>query len=107
MGGLGRWVGGCLNLKRRVWRAPHIASLHLSFFSATQVRARNDLDVLQPAFERCGKVSHALTAAQPGPKLRLTNFVEMTCPLFRTAALAPFLDGFDPDLKVTRGTDDT
>jgi hypothetical protein len=54
---------------------------------------------LQPAFERCGKVSHALTAVQPGNQLRLTNFVEMTCPLFAAACLGLFLEGFDGALK--------
>ena len=62
-------------------------------------REHANLHVLQPAFERRGKVSHALTAVQPANKLRLTNFVEMTCPLFSTESLCAFLSVFDADLK--------
>ncbi|KAH8098231.1 hypothetical protein JL720_1163 [Aureococcus anophagefferens] len=54
---------------------------------------------LWPAFEQRGKVSHAMTAVQPANRVRLTNFIEMTCPLFSSEALGHFLDHFDPDLK--------
>ena len=40
-----------------------------------------------------------MTAVQPANRVRVTNFIEMTCPLFATNALAHFLDHFDPDLK--------
>lgn len=64
-----------------------------------EIRAKFDLVCLQPAFERRGKISHAVTAVQPGNNIRLTNFVEMTCPLFATPQLSAFLELFDPALK--------
>ncbi|KAJ1456615.1 hypothetical protein M885DRAFT_616248 [Pelagophyceae sp. CCMP2097] len=63
------------------------------------VRANLGLDALQPAFERRGKVSHCITASQPANRVRLTNFIEMTCPLFSTRAISKFLERFDADLK--------
>ncbi|KAH8056001.1 hypothetical protein JL722_7826 [Aureococcus anophagefferens] len=63
------------------------------------IREAFELAVVQPAFEPSGKVSHAVTAAQRGSFLRLTNFVEMTCPLFAGGALDAFLSRFDPQLK--------
>ncbi|EGB12095.1 hypothetical protein AURANDRAFT_61423 [Aureococcus anophagefferens] len=59
------------------------------------IREAFELAVVQPAFEPSGKV----TAAQRGSFLRLTNFVEMTCPLFAGGALDAFLSRFDPQLK--------
>jgi len=64
-----------------------------------KIRKRCNLTVLQPAFDPRGKVSHAVTCVQPGNQLRLTNFVEMTCPLFAAPALCSFIDQFDSDLK--------
>lgn len=58
-----------------------------------------DLWLLQPAFSPKGKVSHITTQHKPGYKLRYTNFVEMTCPIFRTDKLLSFLEVFDPSLK--------
>ena len=64
-----------------------------------EIRKKCNLTVLQPAFDPRGKVSHAVTCVQPGNQLRLTNFVEMTCPLFAAPALVSFVDQFDADLK--------
>jgi hypothetical protein len=62
------------------------------------VREAHDLWVLQPAFNPMGKVSWPITARQPGLLLRYTNFVEMTCPLFRTDKLIDVLGALDPEL---------
>lgn len=52
-----------------------------------------DLWVCQPAFDPAGKISHSLTRpAGRGDGLRITNFVEVTCPLFRRDKLVEFLD---------------
>lgn len=63
------------------------------------LREQFDLWLLQPAFDPAGKISHGITRVLPGPTLRYTNFIEMTCPLFEKAALDRFMAVFDPDLK--------
>lgn len=62
------------------------------------LRRQHRLTVLQPAFMRCGKVSHRHTRFDPRHTLRYTNFVEVTCPLFETAALLDFLECYDGQL---------
>lgn len=59
------------------------------------LRQQHGLTVLQPAFMRCGKVSHRHTRFDPRHTLRYTNFVEVTCPLFETQALLDFLACYD------------
>ena len=68
-------------------------------FRLFEIRKHNGLILLQPAFDPRGKVSHAMTCVQPANQIRLTNFVEMTCPLFAPDCLAAFLRAFDPELK--------
>jgi hypothetical protein len=63
-----------------------------------QTRAKYDLWVLQPAFSLWGKISWPITAVHPGSFLRYTNFVEMTCPLFKREKLEEFLRVYDPVL---------
>jgi hypothetical protein len=62
---------------------------------------RRDLDlwVMQPAFRLGGKISWDITCVRPSTKLRYTNFVEMTCPLFRRDKLDRFMDVYDPRLS--------
>ena len=62
---------------------------------------RRDLDlwVLQPAFRLGGKISWDITRVRPTTKLRYTNFVEMTCPLFRRDKLDEFMAVYDPELS--------
>lgn len=62
------------------------------------MRREHAITVLQPAFLRCGKVSHRHTRFDPRHTLRYTNFVEVTCPLFETTALLDFLDHYDGGL---------
>lgn len=62
------------------------------------IRRELDLWALQPAFRVAGKVSWDITRIQPAARLRYTNFVEMTCPLFRRDKLDAFMDVFDPEL---------
>jgi hypothetical protein len=57
-----------------------------------------ELDILQPAFSQFGKWSHHLTRAKLFSFMRYTNFVEVTCPLFRTDKLTEFLSVYDPQL---------
>jgi hypothetical protein len=56
--------------------------------------------VCQPAFDPLGKVSYPLTAAAENrAQVRLTSFVEVTCPLFRREELERFLAVFDGSLS--------
>ena len=63
-----------------------------------RIRSGHDLWVLQPAFDPRGKVSWDITRVDPRCRLRFTNFVEMTCPLFRQDKLAQFMAIYDPIL---------
>lgn len=63
-----------------------------------ELRRERDLWVLQPAFRTTGKVSWDITRVSPTCQLRYTNFVEMTCPLFRRDKLDLFMAEFDPQL---------
>ena len=49
-------------------------------------------------FSQLGKWSHKITRAQLFSYLRYVNFVEVTCPLFRTDRLVEFLAIYDPVL---------
>ena len=62
------------------------------------IRAAHDLWLLQPAFDPRGKISWEITKVNPHCRLRYTNFVEMTCPLFRQDKLADFMAVYDPEL---------
>lgn len=63
-----------------------------------ELRAARDLWLLQPAFDYYGRVTYPLTGRHMTTELRYTNFVEMTCPMFRQDKLAEFLAVFDPAL---------
>ena len=62
------------------------------------LRERHDLWALQPAFSPRGKVSWPITRARRTNELRFTNFIEMTCPLFRRDKLDDFMAVYDPEL---------
>ena len=62
------------------------------------VRKKYDLWVLQPAFSPLGKLSYRITRVRRECELRFVDFVEMTCPLFRTDKLCDFLRVYDPEL---------
>lgn len=62
------------------------------------------LTLLQPSFRATGKVSFPITRRRLLTSLRYTNFVEMTCPVFKKVFLIKFLEVFDPAL-VGWGTD--
>ena len=64
-----------------------------------EIRRDFDLWVLQPAFRLGGKISWDVTRVRPTAKLRYTNFVEMTCPLFRRDKLDEFMAVYDPELS--------
>ncbi len=63
-----------------------------------EIREQLDLWVVQPAFRLSGKISWDITRVSPTTELRYTNFVEMTCPLFRRDKLDLFMADFDPQL---------
>ncbi len=63
-----------------------------------KIRKKYDLWILQPAFEPKGKISHRITRVNPYTLLRYTNFVEVTCPLFRQDKLERFMKTYDPVL---------
>lgn len=63
-----------------------------------KLSAEKDLWLVQPAFESKGVIRHKITRQQPFVFLRYTNFVEMTCPIFRADKLRDFLSVYDPIL---------
>jgi len=63
-----------------------------------EFREQYDLWILQPAFDPKGKISFDVTCVQPLNLLRYTNFVEVTCPLFRKDKLDQFMAVYDPNL---------
>lgn len=69
-----------------------------------EIRQQYDLWLLQAAFNPLGKISHAITQVTPSNLLRYTNFVEVTCPLFRKDKLDAFMKIYDP-LLVGWGVD--
>lgn len=62
------------------------------------IRNEYDLWLLQPAFDPKGKISHPITRLQSSNLLRFTNFVEVTCPLFRMDKLNDFMEIYNPKL---------
>lgn len=58
---------------------------------------KNKFKISQPGFSIDGKVSHSITIARPYSLYRLTNFVEVTCPIFEKNCLFDFLMQFDPE----------
>jgi hypothetical protein len=63
-----------------------------------EIREKYDLWLLQPAYDPQGKISHPITGARPLSFMRYTNFVEVTCPLFRRDVLDKFMKIYDPIL---------
>jgi len=63
-----------------------------------ELRDEYALTVLQPAFLRLGRISHRVTRHRARYKLRYTQFIEVTCPLFRRDALETFLQQYDGGL---------
>jgi hypothetical protein len=63
-----------------------------------EIREQLDLWVLQPAFSPWGKISHPITRVDRSSRIRYTNYVEVTCPLFRWDKLEAFLNIYDPVL---------
>lgn len=62
------------------------------------VREEYGLWVAQPAFDRWHRVSFPYSRSSPRTKLRWTNFVEMSAPVFRRDKLQCFLDTYDGSL---------
>jgi hypothetical protein len=60
------------------------------------LRRELDLWALQPAFRISGKLSWNITRVRPTTRLRYTDFIEMTCPLFRRDKLDAFMAVYDP-----------
>jgi hypothetical protein len=76
-----------------IWPAAQISR-------AFALAAQFDLWLCQPAFDAAGRLSYPTTACLPGQQtLRFTNFVEMTCPIFRADKLRDFLNVFDGSLS--------
>ena len=63
-----------------------------------EILEERQLWILQPAFDPMGKVSIPITCIDPRYRIRYTNFVEVTCPLFRTDKLEQFMGVYDPKL---------
>jgi hypothetical protein len=62
------------------------------------LRELHDYWIVQPAYSARGKISHPITFVRRGIERRETNFIEMTCPLFRRDVLDEFMGIFDPRL---------
>ncbi len=62
------------------------------------IRREFDLWALQPAFRVSGKISWDITRVRPTARLRYTNFIEMTCPLFRRDKLDAFMAVYEPEI---------
>lgn len=62
-----------------------------------QIAEAYDFWVCHPAFSDRGRISHPLTA-RSASHIRITNFVELTCPVFRTDKLTEFLSVYDGEL---------
>lgn len=62
------------------------------------VRRRHDLWALQPAFSPFGKISYGITRVRRDVEIRFVDFIENTCPLFRTDKLRDFMRVYDPEL---------
>ena len=69
-----------------------------AFSRLFEIREQYDLWLLQPAFNPIGKISHRITREKLFTFLRYTNFVEVTCPLFRKDKLDAFMELYDPVL---------
>lgn len=54
--------------------------------------------LLQPAFDKRGKISFKLNEVHPFSLLRFSNYVEVACPMFTTTQLCNFMDIYDPKL---------
>ncbi|MDZ4262149.1 MAG: hypothetical protein U1B30_07445 [Pseudomonadota bacterium] len=67
--------------------------------------SQNNFTIVTPAFSRFGKISHATTARELVSDYRLTNFAEVTCPIFNADALMDFMEVYDPSLGECFGVD--
>jgi len=63
-----------------------------------EIHKEYNLNLSQASFDPEGKISHSVTEHQVGNILRYTNFVEVTCPLFKKKDLFRFLDIYKGDL---------
>lgn len=63
-----------------------------------RLRDEYALTILQPAYLGRGKISYHVTKRRWRYKLRFTEFVEVSCPLFQKDALAKFLQEYDGKL---------
>lgn len=61
--------------------------------------------ILTPAFSRFGKISHHTTERQLCSEYRITNFAEVTCPIFNTPDLVDFMEIYRPELSQCFGVD--
>lgn len=76
-----------------------------SLSALLKVLTDKDIWILQPAFSRFGKISHNITKRKLTSSLRYTNFVEVTCPIFRTDKLFDFLSVYNTELSTCYGID--
>jgi len=63
-----------------------------------KIRNKYNLWLLQPALTPRGRISWPITIARRTNILRYTDFIEMTCPLFKRAKLDIFMHKYDPEL---------
>lgn len=61
--------------------------------------------IVCPAFSRFGKISHKGTERHLRSDYRITNFAEVTCPIFRGDLLCKFMDIYDPNVGQCFGVD--
>lgn len=70
-----------------------------------ELASQNNFTIVTPAFSRFGKISHRTTERELFSDYRLTNFAEVTCPIFNTGALMDFMEVYDPSLGECFGVD--
>lgn len=61
-------------------------------------REKFNLWIIQPAFSKNGKISHPITRVKHFAHHHYTNFIEVTCPLFKKNKLDLFMEIYNPEL---------
>jgi len=94
-------IPGLLHSYETVWVCDDdLVPVKGNFIDVPDILNRFHLKVISPAQSLKGKISHQIMVQLPGEHIfRYVNFVEMGWPLFRSDALAGFLDIYDGSLS--------
>ncbi|WP_130649406.1 hypothetical protein [Egicoccus halophilus] len=75
-----------------------LALTNIEVLRLFDVREHYNLCIAQPAFDRRGRVSYAISTPSPWTSLRYVELVEVNAPLFAAEQLITFLDVYDGSL---------